>query len=115
VPTGLSLVTTALQEIGVLAEGGTASAAGATDALSALNRMLDQMAADRLSIPHLTRTEATITASQASYTVGSGGNINIARPVHIEKVNFQDTSRTRSISFRRCSRSRAGRPSRRRI
>jgi hypothetical protein len=86
------LLTAAYQEISVLAEGETLSAAAASDALNMLNRMIDQWKAENLQIYAVTRTTATLTASQASFTVGASGNINIARPVFIEKVNFIDTA-----------------------
>ena len=82
----------ALQEIGVLAAGETMDAAMQTDTLARLNRWLDSLAASNLFIYTVTRTTATLTANQASFTVGSSGNINITRPVFIEKVNFIDTA-----------------------
>ena len=43
-------------------------------------------------LPWRTRTTATLTASQASFTVGSGGNIAIVRPVYFDEVKYLDTS-----------------------
>lgn len=43
-------------------------------------------------LPWRLRTTATLTASQASFTVGSGGNIAIVRPVYFDEVKFLDTS-----------------------
>ena len=61
-------------------------------ALEFLNSLRDQWAAERLQIYESTRTTATLTASQASFTLGSGGNIDIVRPVYLDHVHFQDTS-----------------------
>lgn len=82
----------ALLELGVLQAGEVASDADITDAMNALNRLMDAWAAERLQIYQVTRTTWTITANDGDYTVGSGGNVNIARPVFIDHVNFQDTS-----------------------
>jgi hypothetical protein len=82
----------ALKEIGVLAAGETAAAEDAADAFKALNRLVDQMAADRPFIYTETRTEWSIVSGTGTYTVGTGGTVNIARPVHILKINYQETS-----------------------
>ena len=86
------LVTAALREIGVLGAAEVATYDDANDGLTTLNRLVDQWAAERLQVYTETRTTATLTANQASFTVGTGGNINIARPVFIRHVNFIDTS-----------------------
>lgn len=86
------LIAAALKDIGVLAAGETSTAEEAEDARLALNRLLDQWAAEKLTIHAVTRTTATLTANQASFTVGPGGNINIVRPVFFEKVKYIDTS-----------------------
>ena len=92
--TALHLIKAALLDLGVLAAGEDPTAAEADDALNALNRLIDKLAANHLAIWSETRTETAIVASQASYTVGSGGNVNIARPVFLEDVRYQDTSPT---------------------
>lgn len=91
-PTVLDLITASLQDLGVLAEGEVPSAAASSDALSALNRILDQQASERLMVYKVTRTTWSITANDGTYTVGSGGNVNIAWPQFIQHVNFIDTS-----------------------
>jgi hypothetical protein len=92
VATVQDLVTSALKEIGVLATSETGTSAEHADAFVRLNRYIDRLATEKLTIYSVTRTTATLTANQASFTVGAGGNINIARPEYIEKVNFIDTS-----------------------
>lgn len=62
-PTTLDIVTATLKELGVLAIGETAPAEDATDALDALNRLIDQWAAERLQIYTVTRNVVAITGS----------------------------------------------------
>lgn len=86
------IVSDALLELGVLAAGEVMSTADATAGMNALNRLVDQWAAERLMIYTNTRTTFTITSGTASYTVGSGGDCDIPFPVYVEHCNFQDTS-----------------------
>src|SRR5688572_16778444 len=86
------LIADALVEIGVLAAGEAATAADADFGLRALARLQDQWATERLTIPFITRTTKALTASDGEYSVGSGGDINIVRPVFIEAVNLIDTT-----------------------
>ena len=90
--TALNLIESALTEIGVRAAGETLPADEASDGLVSLNRMIDQWAAERLTIHTVTRTTWTITASDGQYTVGTGANVNVARPVYVDHVNFLDTA-----------------------
>jgi len=84
----------ALRKLGVLAEGETPSAAMSADALVALNNLMDQWATERLAIYSVVRTTWAIVAAQASYTVGTGGDVAIARPVEIDAIKYQDTTGT---------------------
>lgn len=86
------VATRALRLLGVLAAGEVPDAGQATIALETLNDWLDQGKADRPRIYTVARDTATLTASQASFTVGSGGNVNIARPVFLDRVAYVDNS-----------------------
>lgn len=97
--TARDLIESSLREIGVLAEGETASAAQASDGLTRLNRLIDRLSADKLSLIPPQRTTWTLVASQASYTLGSGGNINLAKPVFVEAVGFIDTTTTPATEY----------------
>ena len=97
--TAQEIVEAALREIGVLGISETLSAQEAIDGLARLNRFISRLATENKTIYTVTRTTATLTASQASFTVGAGGNINIARPVYISKVNFIDTSQDPDYEF----------------
>lgn len=91
--TARDIATAALQKIGVLFAGETPSAADSALALSTLNELIDQWAAERLLIyvPNA-RTVWTIAASDGEYSVGSGGDVDIVRPVFVNQINYQDTS-----------------------
>lgn len=86
------IATAALKLIGVTAQSETPSSGDQETCLSALNQLMDQWQAERLAIYKITRTTATIVSGQQDYTVGSGGDVNIARPVFPQHINFQDTS-----------------------
>lgn len=85
-------ITDALTRLGVIAAGETPSASDMELGFNALNVLQDDWATERLTVPYILRTTATLTASTTSFTVGSGGNINIVRPVYPTQINFVDTS-----------------------
>src|SRR3972149_6528949 len=85
------IVTAALRELGVKAAGEVITADEADSGLEELNRLVDQWAGERLLIYRVTRTTWTISATQ-NYTVGTGGTVNVVRPVYLDHVNLIDTS-----------------------
>lgn len=97
--TYLDLVTASLKRIGVVGAGQTPSSEDADDALLRLNALLDSWATERLFIPSITRTTWTIVSGTGSYTVGAGGSVNIARPVYVTDIRFQDTSITPTLEM----------------
>jgi len=92
--TARDLITSALLDLSVIAEGETPSTAATDSGLDALNALLDQFRAERLMIHTITRTTWTISSGTGTYTVGTGGNVNVARPVSIDHVGLIDTSTT---------------------
>ena len=86
-----NVVNWALQDLNVIGAEETATGADSAAGLDRLNRLLDQWAAERLMMYTVTRTIWTIDTS-TSYTVGSGADIDVARPIHLESVHYQDTS-----------------------
>ena len=88
------VVADALREIGVLAAGEVASAEDSLSGLSALNRLVDQWASERLQIYSVTRTAWSLVSGTAAYTVGLGGTVNIPRPVFVQSVHVRDTAAT---------------------
>lgn len=93
------LFTDALLDLGVLAPGEVPTADDLNNCLRAQNRVIDQWAAERLAIYQQLRTTWSIVSGTATYTVGTGGTINVVRPVYVEHVRFQDTSMTPNVEY----------------
>lgn len=85
-------ITDALTRLGVIGESETPASGDLAKGFSVLTSLTDSWGAERLIIPYIKRTTATIVASQASYTVGTSGNVNIVRPVFITDIAILDTS-----------------------
>jgi hypothetical protein len=92
--TALAIVSRALRKIGALAQGESVSASEAADALTELNGMVNEWSTNNLLVYANVREEFSFTASQASYTLGSGGNWSTTRPVEIWKVMLGDNTQT---------------------
>lgn len=91
--TGRELVATSLRLLGVVASGETPAASEAVDGLSALNRMIDSWSTEELIIYATNReTPVAMTPNVSSVTVGTGGTINISRPMWINYVKIQDAN-----------------------
>lgn len=88
--TPLDIINLALKNAGVLGVGQTANAEDLNDAFTILNFMLAQWNRSRWLIWHLVTTGFTSTGAQ-SYTVGPGGNYDIARPDRLESAFFRQT------------------------
>jgi len=86
------LIAASLKRLGVLDAAETPTPADQADTLQRLNDLIDGWATERLTIYTTTRTTWSLVANQASYTIGTGGDVNIARPVFVEDLNFIDTS-----------------------
>lgn len=82
------IIYVALRLIGVLRPGQTANPETLTDGLSALNSMMDQWGTMGLTLPVEGRNVFTVTASQQTYTLGTGGNWNIPRPDEVTGINW---------------------------
>jgi hypothetical protein len=80
--TAVDLITLALKDIGALGIGQAISADDTADALATLNMMLGQWQGERLSVYHLVDTAISSTGKQ-TYTVGTGGDFNVQRPIKI--------------------------------
>lgn len=86
------VATRALRLLGVLGPSEVPDAGQSAIALETLNDWLDQGKADRPRIYTVARDTATLTPSAASFTVGTGGTIAIARPVFLDRVAYVDNS-----------------------
>ena len=78
----------ALQLLGVLDPTETPSSEDGELAFDVLNDWIDELGTQRQTIYYVTRTAHTLTASTPSYTIGSGGTINIARPLWIDDAGL---------------------------
>jgi len=84
--TVLELISLSLKDIGVLGQGQTAGGSQANDALTSLNMLIEAWSTNRLLTHVIKRVTWTIANGTASYTVGTGATINIARP---STMNYQ--------------------------
>jgi hypothetical protein len=80
--TARDLIKGSLRLIGAIAAGETPSAAEQADALSTLNEMLDSWSLERLAVPARIREEFAVSTSPV--TMGSGADLDTARPIRIE-------------------------------
>lgn len=79
------LVTAALRDLGAIASGEALTADEAADGLAILNELVASWNLERLMVYTITETLFVLTGA-ASYTYGTGGTINAARPVRLEKA-----------------------------
>jgi len=83
----------ALRLLNVIQPGEDPSSEDGQTAFDVLNRWMDALGTQRQTIYFLTRTTHTLTSGTASYTIGTGGTINIVRPVWIDRAGLiLDTS-----------------------
>lgn len=91
--TPIELINLALKQSGVLGVGQTASAEDTQDAFKMMNMMLAQWQTNRFLVYHLVTNSLPCTGQQ-SYTVGIGGDFNIARPDRISSAYVQLTAQS---------------------
>jgi hypothetical protein len=96
------LIGLTLNDLGVLGAGEVPAAEDATLALSIINDWIDGLKTEGLSVYTITRTTWTLVPSQASYTVGTGGQVAIDRPVaakDIQNIGYVDNSLTPAAEY----------------
>lgn len=81
--TVLDLIEGSLRLIEELGAGQTASSEDANDAFYALNSMLETWSIEGDLVYTETTETFTLTANDGSYTMGSGGDFNTARPIRL--------------------------------
>ena len=90
------LITAAMRRINALQENEQPTAAALEDGFQRLNDLMESWQTERLTIPYILRTTWTISSTKGTlaspYTVGSGGDIDVARPTFIDDIRYQDTS-----------------------
>ena len=84
-----SIISDALQEIGVLAGNETASADMAAICLLRFRNQLDSWAAESLTLASLNKVSFALTPGTSTYTIGDGADIDVQRPVWITRINYQ--------------------------
>lgn len=95
------LINGALRLIGQLAEGETPSAATSTDALTAMQQMIDSWNTERLSVYNTQDQIFTWPASTATRTLGPSGDFVGNRPVAIDDATyFRDPGTNVSFNVR---------------
>lgn len=90
--TASEIIRRSLLLIGELEEDETPSSTQSADGLSALQEMMESWSAEGLMIPYITTENYTLTTGQASYTYGTGGDFNAARPMSIEDAYLRDSN-----------------------
>ena len=85
---GGDLINSSLRLIGVLASGEVPSGPESQDALLILQQMIDSWVTERMMTFTININEFPLVPSQQVYTLGSGGNFNIARPTRIERMSI---------------------------
>lgn len=78
--TARDIIESALRKIQVLGRGQSLSADLADNGLNALNQMLDSWSIEGGNVFTETRESFALTSGQGSYTIGSGGDFNTAKP-----------------------------------
>jgi hypothetical protein len=91
-PDAAAILNRAAKSIGYLGRTEVLKAQDATDALSALNAMLDSWSGEKLASYANQTFSHTLVANTSSYTIGSGGTINGTRPDEISQAWIRDTN-----------------------
>lgn len=84
--TARKIIGRALRLLGVVASGVDPTDEEATDSFDALKDMIDQWHTNAMM--SYSSAEASFTGSSATVTVGTGGNINITNPQHLQYVKW---------------------------
>ena len=90
--TASDVIKSALRLCGVIGKSEVPSADEMQDALQALNLMLEHWSARRLIVRGTTQFSNALTAGQASYTIGIGGNFNTAKPIAVTSAFVRDSA-----------------------
>lgn len=86
-----TMIIRSLQLIGEKGIGETLTSDEQTAYLAALNSMMESWSLERLLVYHILDEVFTLTAGDGSYTIGTGGDFDTARPLKIEGAVIRDT------------------------
>lgn len=81
--TAQEIIEESLKELGVTNKGEPLDADDAQDALFRLNRMLETWSGRRVAVRYEVEDSKVLTAGDADYTIGTGGEINTVLPIEI--------------------------------
>lgn len=87
-PTVREICTDILEELNVVGAGETPSATDLEFCRKRVNRWIDSLALENLALLYMPRTVEPLVAGTLTYTVGTGGDIDIARPDRIEAAGI---------------------------
>lgn len=93
------IVNSALQLIGKVGAGQTASAEDLADGYTRLNRLINSLATNRLTIYVVARNTYTLVSGTQVYTIGVGGTFNQARPLYLQGASVLDTSQVPTLEL----------------
>lgn len=92
-PAVSTMILNSLVAIGEKAvEGATLSTAEQAFYLGKINSMLESWSLERTAVYAITQDTKALTAGTVSYTIGSGGSINVARPLKIVNAFTRNSS-----------------------
>lgn len=84
--TGKTILKAALRLLNVKASVDSLSNAELVDGQEVLNQLIDEWSNQKLMQPALVEITHTLTANDGQYTIGSGGDIDVTRPIKIESA-----------------------------
>jgi hypothetical protein len=85
----IDLISSAARLAGILASGEALQGNESSDCLLILQQMIDEWQTDRLKIFTENINTFPFTLGQQTYTLGTGGNFNMARPAKIHRMGCQ--------------------------
>jgi hypothetical protein len=93
------LLKDSLIEVGSITPDESLTANESDHAMRVMNRMIQQWNAEGCMVYTLNRDLFSFIVGQQSYTLGTGGNFNISRPVKIAMASVQDSSLARPVEI----------------
>ena len=84
----IDIIKRSMRQMKVLGTGETPSAAESADMLTALNAMLAAWADDKMLVYVNTKDVISLTAGQASYSIGPSGSTIAGRPISIDPATY---------------------------
>jgi hypothetical protein len=86
------IIKSAMRLVGVIAKSEVPTNDEMQDGMQALNLMLEMWSARRLLVRGTIQFSNILTANQASYTIGTGGNFNTLKPIEITSAFIRDSN-----------------------